>query len=156
GFRPIEWANTTTGEDDTVDHLPDEASLSSAAVSLPAVLLTQIGAIRALAAEGLDVNATAPTAVVGHSQGVLAVQSVETFGAIDDRLLATAELIGAAATLVGRRVGLFRRGTGSPMVGVTGIDGDALQSIVDEVFADSDPTTRPAVTIRNAQRRHVV
>src|SRR5699024_10076212 len=123
GFRPVEWANTTTGEDEDYTDLPDAASLSSAAVSLPAVLLTQIGALRALAAEGLDVNAVAPASVVGHSQGVLAVESVETFGSVDDRLLAVAELIGAAATLVGRRVGLFRRGEASPMVGVSGIDG---------------------------------
>ena len=53
GFRPIEWANTTTGEDDDRGDLPDEASLSAAAVSVPAVLLTQLGALRALAAEGL-------------------------------------------------------------------------------------------------------
>ena len=156
GFRPIEWANTTTGEDEDYTDLPDAASLSSAAVSLPAVLLTQIGALRALAAEGLDVNAVAPASVVGHSQGVLAVESVETFGSVDDRLLAVAELIGAAATLVGRRVGLFRRGEASPMVGVSGIDGEELRTLVDELFAEVDASIRPAVTIRNAQRRHVV
>lgn len=156
GFRPIEWANTTTGEDEDHGDLPDDASLSSAAVSLPAVLLTQIGAIRALAAEGFDVNDTAPAAVVGHSQGILAVESVETFGSIDDRLLAVAELIGAAATLVGRRVGLFRRGDASPMVGVSGIDGEELRALVDELFSGADATLRPTVSIRNAQRRHVV
>ncbi|MBB1020375.1 DUF1729 domain-containing protein, partial [Dietzia sp. E1] len=156
GFRPIEWANTTTGEDEDAADLPDDASLSAAAVSLPAVLLTQMGALRALAAEGFDVNDTAPAAVVGHSQGVLAVESVETFGSIDDRLLAVAELIGAAATLVGRRVGLFRRGQASPMVGVSGIDGEALRSLVDELFSDVDASIRPSVSIRNAQRRHVV
>ncbi len=156
GFRPIEWANTTTGEDEDHGDLPDDSSLSSAAVSLPAVLLTQIGAVRALAAEGLDVNDTAPVAVVGHSQGVLAVESVETFGSIDDRLLAMAELVGAAATLVGRRVGLFRRGGTSPMVGVTGIDGEGLRALIDELFAEVQPTLRPTVSIRNAQRRHVV
>ncbi|HMT48705.1 MAG TPA: DUF1729 domain-containing protein [Dietzia sp.] len=156
GFRPIEWANTTTGEDEDHGHLPDDASLSSAAVSLPAVLLTQIGAIRALAAEGFDVNDTAPAAVVGHSQGILAVESVQTFGSIDDRLLAVAELIGAAATLVGRRVGLFRRGESSPMVGVSGIDGEELRALVEELFSGVDPSLRPSVSIRNAQRRHVV
>ncbi|MBC7295888.1 MAG: DUF1729 domain-containing protein [Dietzia sp.] len=156
GFRPIEWANTTTGEDEDHGDLPDEASLSSAAVSLPAVLLTQVGAVRALAAEGFDVNDTAPAAVVGHSQGILAVESVETFGSIDDRLLAMAELIGAAATLIGRRTGLFRRGEASPMVGVSGIDGARLRALVDEVFSAVDPALRPTVSIRNAQRRHVV
>ncbi|MFI8694217.1 fatty acid synthase subunit beta domain-containing protein [Dietzia maris] len=156
GFRPIEWANTTTGEDEDGADLPDDASLSAAAVSLPAVLLTQMGALRALAAEGFDVNDTTPAAVVGHSQGILAVESVETFGSIDDRLLAVAELIGAAATLVGRRVGLFRRGEASPMVGVSGIDGEDLRTLVDELFAGVDATIRPTVSIRNAQRRHVV
>ncbi|MDV8000794.1 polyketide synthase [Rhodococcus sp. IEGM 1408] len=156
GFRPIEWANTTTGEDEDHGDLPDDASLSSAAVSLPAVLLTQIGAVRALAAEGFNVNDTAPAAVVGHSQGILAVESVETFGSLDDRLLAVAELIGAAATLVGRRVGLFRRGEVSPMMGVSGIDGEELRALVAELFSELDPSLRPSVSIRNAQRRHVV
>ena len=156
GFRPIEWANTTTGEDEDHGDLPDDASLSSAAVSLPAVLLAQIGALRALAAEGFDVNQAPPAAVVGHSQGVLAVESVESFGSIDERLLAVAELIGAAATLVGRRVGLFRKGESSPMMGVSGIDGEELRTVVDELFAGVDSSIRPQVTIRNAQRRHVV
>ena len=39
GFRPIEWANTTTGEDEDGADLPDDASLSAAAVSLPAARL---------------------------------------------------------------------------------------------------------------------
>ena len=156
GFRPVEWANTTTGEDDDHGDLPDEASLASASVSVPAVLLAQIGAVRALAGEGLDIRVTPPCAGVGHSQGVLAVESVETFGAVDDRLLAIAELIGAAASLVGRRTGLFRRGELSPMVGVSGIDRDELADIVEDLFGHVEADRRPVVSIRNSQRRHVV
>src|SRR5699024_12117694 len=104
------------------------------------------GAPRALAAGGLGVSTAGPASVVGHSEGVLAVESVETFGGIDDRLLAVGELIGAAATLVGRRTGLFRRGADSPMVGVSDIDGDALEATVDQLFSEADPALRPAVS----------
>ena len=42
------------------------------------------------------------------------------------------------------------------MVGVSGIDGEDLRTLVDELFAGVDATIRPTVSIRNAQRRHVV
>ena len=48
--------------------------------SVPGVLLTQIAAVRALARQGMDLAATRPVAVVGHSQGVLAVEAVATAG----------------------------------------------------------------------------
>jgi fatty acid synthase len=78
----------------------------SAACSLPGVLLTQVAAMRALTRQGMDLAATPPVAVAGHSQGVLAVEALRAAGAKDVELLALAQLIGAAATLVARRRGI--------------------------------------------------
>ncbi len=70
------------------------------------VLLTQIAAGRALARQGMDLAATPPVAVAGHSQGVLAVEALAANGTKDVQLLALAQLIGAAGTLVARRRGI--------------------------------------------------
>ncbi|ETZ97661.1 hypothetical protein I545_6802 [Mycobacterium kansasii 662] len=48
---------------------PLDKHLTSSAVSVPGVLLTQIAAIRALARQGMDLVATPPVALAGHSQG---------------------------------------------------------------------------------------
>ena len=77
-------------------------------MSLPGVLLTQIAAIRTLARQGMDLVATPPVAVVGHSQGILAVEALKAAGTRDIELLAMAQLIGAAGTLVARRRGIHR------------------------------------------------
>lgn len=156
GFHPLTWATTTTGDEVEPCERPDDASLCAASVSVPAVLLTQLGALRAVAAEGLNVHEVSPVAVVGHSQGVLAVESVEMFGTADIELLATAELIGAAATLIGRRVGLIRAGTTSPMLAVSAIGGSELTAIIAELFGSDAPDTAPVLSIRNGHRRHVV
>ena len=156
GFDPIGWANVNH-EDPEHDRTPDASALSAAAVSMPAVFLTQLGALRALAAEGLDVHEIPPVAAVGHSQGVLAVESLDTFGSADAELLAVAQLIGAAATLVGRRVGLTRAGERSPMRTITGAEKAELEQMLTELFPDRDTEIhRPVLTIRNSIRRHVI
>ena len=70
--------------------------------------------------EGLDLAAIAPIAAVGHSQGILGVAAFAgrreainagTAGTDSDvDLMAIARLIGAAATIVGRRAGLVAHG----------------------------------------------
>jgi len=69
-----------------------------AAASLPGVLLTQIAAIRTLARQGMDLVATPPVAVVGHSQESGPWRPWKAAGARDIELLAMAQLIGAAGT----------------------------------------------------------
>ena len=81
-------------------------------------------------AEGLDLTRVAPIAAVGHSQGILGVAAFAgrreaaagTAGATDVDLVAIARLIGAAATIVGRRAGLVPHGEDSPMLAVSGAD----------------------------------
>src|SRR5271165_3960633 len=71
GFEPLRWVRALAAD----DPVPSTKQLTSAAVSLPGVLLTQIAAVRTLARQGLDITTTPPVAVVGHSQGILAVEA---------------------------------------------------------------------------------
>jgi malonyl CoA-acyl carrier protein transacylase len=108
----------------------------SAACSLPGVLLTQVAAMRALTRQGMDFAATPPVAVAGHSQGVLAVKALRAAGAKDVELLALAQLIGAAATLVARRRGITVLGDRSPMVSVTNADTKRIAPVLNEFGKD--------------------
>ena len=87
-------------------------------------------ALRALRLQGLDPAGHAPVAVVGHSQGLLAAKAAQEHGSRDAELLAVAQLIGAAATLVARRRGLIPVGEKSPMVAVSNVDPEQLKAIL--------------------------
>ncbi len=154
GFDPIAWMLEQELADDLAAG-PSTAALLSAAVSVPGVLLTQIAALRALAVQGLDYTTTAPVAVIGHSQGVLAEAVVADRGDSDVELLALAQLIGAAAGLVGRRRGLIGAGDRAPMVSVSNVDPTRLQSVVDELSGDESAASA-VVAIRNGRRRVVL
>lgn len=159
GFDPIAWIleqELVDDEDEAPAAGPSEATLTSAAVSKPGVFLTQIAALRALANQGLDVAAHAPSAVIGHSQGVLAVEAVAAGGRKDAEILAIAQLIGAAASLVGRRRGLIAGAGKFPMLAVSGADAERIGAIVDEVFEGQDPERSAVVAIRNGRRRVVL
>ena len=73
GFEPLRWVRALAAE----EPVPTAKQLTSAAVSVPGVLLTQIAAVRALIRQGLDLITTPPVAVAGHSQGVLAVEALK-------------------------------------------------------------------------------
>jgi len=118
GFEPLRWVREVAAGEEG----PTPAQLTSAAVSVPGVLLTQLAGIRALTRQGLDLTGAAPVAVAGHSQGVLAVAALEARGARDVELLALAQLIGAAGTLVARRRGIAAAGDRPPMMSVTNAD----------------------------------
>ena len=53
GFEPLRWVRALAAE----EPVPTAKQLTSAAVSVPGVLLTQIAAVRALARQGLDLDA---------------------------------------------------------------------------------------------------
>lgn len=59
GFEPLQWVRALAAE----DPVPSDKHLTSAAVSVPGVLLTQIAATRALARQGMDLVATRTTAI---------------------------------------------------------------------------------------------
>ncbi|OBK49641.1 type I polyketide synthase [Mycobacterium sp. 1081908.1] len=152
GFEPLPWVRALAAE----DPIPSDKHLTSAAVSIPGVLLTQIAAARALARQGMDWTATPPVAVVGHSQGVLAVEAFNAAGARDIELLALAQLIGAAGTLVARRRGISVLGNRPPMVSVTNADPERIRRLLDEFAQDVRTVLPPVLSIRNGRRSVVI
>lgn len=159
GFDPVGWmledelADPDAGEDSAA---PAPQVLRSAAISMPGVFLTQAAALRALRLQGLDPATHAPVSVIGHSQGLLAARAAQAHGAQDAELLALAQLIGAAATLVARRRGLVPVGEKSPMVAVSNVDPEQLKAIVAELSQGVDAAAAAVVSIRNGRRRVVL
>ncbi len=152
GFEPLRWVRQLAAD----EPVPAVRHLTSAAVSLPGVLLSQIAAIRALTRQGLDFSAAPPVAAVGHSQGVLAVEALETGGAKDVELLALAQLIGAAGTLVARRRGIVALGERPPMVSVTNADPERISELLAEFATDVRTVAPPVLSIRNGRRSVVI
>ncbi|CAM2910165.1 3-oxoacyl-ACP synthase [Mycobacterium intermedium] len=152
GFEPLQWVRALAAE----DTVPSAKHLTSAAVSVPGVLLTQIAAIRALARQGMDLNAHRPVAVAGHSQGVLAVEALKSGGVRDVELFAMAQLIGAAGTLVARRRGISILGDRPPMVSVTNADPQRIQHLLEEFSQDVRTVLPPVLSIRNGRRSVVI
>ncbi len=152
GFEPMQWVRALAAE----DSVPSDKHLTSSAVSLPGVLLTQIAAIHALARQGMDLKATPPVALAGHSQGVLAVEALKAGGARDVELLALAQLLGAAGTLVARRRGISVLGDRPPMVSVTNADPERIQRLLDDFAQDVRTVLPPVLSIRNGRRSVVI
>lgn len=144
GFAPIAWA------DDNI-----EIDLVRAAVSVPGIFLSQIANLHTLQARGLDIGKAA--GVIGHSQGILGRYLVSEPQRAAE-ILALAELIGAAATLQGRKTGMYMHDGGHAMVMVQGVSRAQLADMVDSLFpADStDPAARPCIGLRNSQEAFVV
>ena len=152
GFEPLQWVRALAAE----DPVPSDKHLTSAAVSIPGVLLTQIAAARALARQGMDWVATPPVAAAGHSQGVLALEAFKAAGGRDVELLALAQLIGAAGTLVARRRGISVLGDRPPMVSVTNADPERIGRLLDEFAQDVRTVLPPVLSIRNGRRSVVI
>ena len=152
GFAPLQWVRALAAG----EPVAAPAQLTSAAVSVPGVLLSQIAAIRALTRQGLDFAGAPPVALAGHSQGVLAVEAFNAGGARDVELLALAALIGAAGTLVARRRGITASGDRPPMVSVTNADPQRIAALLDEFAKDVRTVAPPALSIRNGRRSVVI
>lgn len=152
GFEPLQWVRALAAE----DTVPSDKHLTSSAVSIPGVLLTQLAAIRALARQGMDLIQTPPVALAGHSAGVLAVEALQASGTRDVELLAMAQLIGAAGTLVARRRGISVLGDRPPMVSVTNADPERIGQLLDEFAQDVRTVLPPVLSIRNGRRSVVI
>src|ERR1700744_312074 len=152
GCEPLQWVRALAAE----DPVPSNKHLTSAAASLPGVLLTQIAAVRTLARQGLDLTATPPVAVVGHSQGILAVEALRGAGTRDIELLAMAQLIGAAGTLVARRRGISVLGDRPPMVSISNADPERIYRLLEDFSQDVRTVLPPVLSIRNGRRSVVI
>jgi len=152
GFDPMRWVRACAAGEGA----PSTAELTSAAVSVPGIFLAQIAAVRALKRQGLDFAAAPPVGLAGHSQGVLAVAAFRAAGTEDVQMLALAQLIGAAGTLVARRRGITASGEHSPMVSVTNADPARIAALLEGFAADVRTVEAPALSIRNGRRSMVI
>ena len=152
GFEPMQWVRALAAE----EALPTTKQLTTAAISGPGILLAQMAAIRAVKRQGLDLAGTPPVAVAGHSQGIIAVESLKANGTRDAELLALLQLIGAAGSLVSRRRGMVGRGDKSPMVSVTNADPDRIAELLEEFSKDVRTVLPPVLSIRNGRRGVVI
>ena len=94
--------------------------------------------------------------MAGHSQGVMACESLRAKGTKDAELLALLQLIGAAGSLVSRRRGMVGRGDKSPMVSVTNVDPDRMAELLEEFSKDVRTVLPPVLSIRNGRRSVVI
>ena len=157
GFHPLTWVRAHDAGDD----VPTDTALADATLSVPGVLLAQLAAVDALAKQGLDTATIPPTSVVGHSQGILSTEVIANDGAGVGAgvVLALAQLIGAAGTIVARRRGLAATSDGTPMMAI----GNAAPERIDAILADyraglseRDLGTEPVVAIRNGRTAVIV
>ncbi len=152
GFEPMQWVRALAAE----EPLPATKQLVTAAISGPGILLAQMAAIRTLTRQGLDLYNTPPVAMAGHSQGIMACESLRAKGAKDAELLALLQLIGAAGSLVSRRRGMVGRGDKSPMVSVTNVDPDRIAELLEDFSSDVRTVLPPVLSIRNGRRSVVI
>ena len=148
----MQWVRALAAE----EPLPATKQLITAAISGPGILLAQMAAIRALIRQGLDLYSTPPVAMAGHSQGIMACESLRAKGTRDAELLALLQLIGAAGSLVSRRRGMVGRGDKTPMVSVTNVDPERMAELLEEFCTDVRTVLPPVLSIRNGRRSVVI
>ena len=152
GFEPLRWVRALAAE----EPVPTDKQLTSAAVSIPGVLLTQIAAVRALARQGMDLIATPPVAVAGHSQGVLAVEAFKAGGRQRRRTAGA-----GPADRCGRDAGgAPARNLGARRPPADGL-GDqrrpgAHPALLEEFAQDVRTVLPPVLSIRNGRRSVVI
>ena len=153
GFEPMKWVRALAAD----EPLPAIKDLTTAAISGPGILLTQMAAMRALKRQGLDLTGHPPVAIAGHSQGVTARGVAQGAAApATSNCSRIGQLIGAAGSLVSRRRGMVGRGDKSPMVSVTNVDPARIAELLDEFAQDVRTVLPPALSIRNGRRSVVI
>ena len=136
---------------------------AEAAASVPGIALTQLGALIDAAELGYNPADAKLVAVLGHSQGVLAVHMVDAIrqaGSVDtarahiDEILAIAMLIGVAGTRQARALAIAsRRGSATPMLSVKDITRAQVDALVERVAGSRGPI---AVAVTNSATHYVL
>lgn len=146
GFDPLAEAETyARGETTQVDP-------ATPALSVPAILATQIATCTSLERQGLQLSDA--VGAVGHSQGALAADYA-TGAATAAQQLAIAQLIAAAMERTARTTGLCADGT-SPMVSVSGTTREQLQAAINDAVAGGDAENAPVIGLRNTRDTFVL
>ncbi|PJM78512.1 type I polyketide synthase [Bifidobacterium scaligerum] len=160
----------TTGRPvDLFGFTPNPARLGAAAdatASVEGIALTQLGALLDLEHLGYAIAQAKPVAVLGHSQGVLAVHMARAIaaagsvkGAADalDEILAAAALIGAAGTRRVRELGLAaKNGEASPMLSVKGATLAQVKALIARVDAAGRARGPISVAVTNSANHYVL
>lgn len=160
----------TTGRPvDLFGFTPNPARLGAAAdatVSVEGIALTQLGALLDLEHLGYALSEAKPVAVLGHSQGVLAVhmsRAIEEAGSVAaasdalNEILATAALIGAAGTRRVRELGLNAKyGDATPMLSVKGADKAQVETLIDRVRESGRARGPISIAVTNSSNHHVL
>ncbi|KFF31185.1 type I polyketide synthase [Bifidobacterium bombi] len=135
---------------------------ADASASVPGIALTQLGAIIDMDQLGYDLGSSKPSALLGHSQGVLGVhmaQAVLDAGSLSaatkqiDEILAIAKLIGSAGTRQVRRLGIHQQGEATPMLSVKGATRKQVEILIDRVSSPKGPIS---IAVTNSQRHLVL
>ena len=157
----------TTGRPvDLFGFTPNPAKLgaaANAAASVPGIALAQLGALIDAEELGYKPAEAKPVAVLGHSQGILAVhmvQAIREAGNVEaaaskiDEILAIATLIGVAGTRQARQLGLAaRHGDATPMLSVKDITRAQVDALIERVDGARGPI---AVAVTNSATHYVL
>ncbi|TPF88531.1 type I polyketide synthase [Bifidobacterium sp. UTBIF-56] len=160
----------TTGRPvDLFGFTPNPARLGAAAdatASVEGIALTQLGALLDLEHLGYALSEAKPVAVLGHSQGVLAVhmsRAIEEAGSVEaasdalNEILATAALIGAAGTRRVRELGLNAKyGDATPMLSVKGADKAQVETLIDRVRESGRARGPISIAVTNSSNHYVL
>ncbi|MFT8592468.1 MAG: fatty acid synthase subunit beta domain-containing protein [Bifidobacterium sp.] len=150
---------------DIFDFKPNMAKLGDAAAasaSVPGIALTQLGTMLDSANLGYDIATAKATAVLGHSQGVIAahmVQQIVAAGSIKaatagiDEILAIAMLIGAAGTRRTRQISLISHGESTPMLSIKGATRKQVETLIGRV---AEPRGPIVIAVSNAPTHQVL
>ena len=108
--------------------------------------------------QGLDPAVTAPSAVIGHSQGLARRGGRQGQGPRRTRSCSRSRSCSVPPrSLVARRRGLMAVGDRSPMLAVSNVDRAQLEAAVAEIASRAPtPTPRRSSRIRNGRRRFVI
>ena len=136
---------------------------ADAAASVPGIALAQLGALLDMAGLGYDPAAAKPAAVLGHSQGVLAVHMVQAAmaaGSIQaaaeqiDEILAIAQLIGVAGARQTKLIALNAKvGEATPMLSVKGATVKQVEALIERVAMPRGPIS---IAVTNAADNQVL
>ena len=136
---------------------------ADAAASVPGIALAQLGALLDMAGLGYDPAAAKPVAVLGHSQGVLAVHMVQAAmaaGSIEaaaeqiDEILAIAQLIGVAGARQTKLIALNAKvGEATPMLSVKGATVKQVEALIERVATPRGPIS---IAVTNAVDNQVL
>lgn len=167
----IGGAGLTTHQLQATDHPYD------AVLSVPGIVASQVAQIQAISWSGLDFSSTPPVAVLGHSQGVLAVAyakaRLKLTGLGDKKaadelspaqVFAIARLIGAAASRTARHAGVSGYPShgpalgaadsdeqqATPMLAINGATAEQVKPIIDQATAEGSSVRLALVNARTS------